>query len=540
MSLPPREGACRRLSLGSVRLAWVRAVAASLLVVLLAAASALAQERSAPMNAATAAAPGRGPDVDRARLSRALVETGLATVFAAIGILAIAAGLRWRAGRASSLLLGAAMLQHAVNRLTGEPIVRLAIGGPPEVWIWIWTITNYFIPPPWGLLIEQVVGRGWKSSIRRIWQLFVVYGVTASLVDLTVGRPGTAAVASQPMVLLGALVILANLSFGPVRLVSELRALRVGYLAFMAFAILDSLSALGILRWRTSVSQFGLFVFVGCLVYTVVSRTSRDQGRLRAIEQELATARRIQTALLPRVAPDIRGATLAFRHVPAAAVAGDLYQFLEVGPRGVGILVADVSGHGVAAALIASMVKVAAAAQQPQAYDPARVLAGIHLALARELPSGQFLTAVYVYVDLERRLVRHASAGHPPALIQRAGDGVIVPAGATGPLLISLAPAEYPVSEWALAPGDRLLLYTDGVTEALGAGEEMFGLGRLTAVMTNGAAGPEALLTSVIDAVRDFAGRPESSFADDCTLVALEVLSSPMECDEIVPIGGIT
>jgi len=417
------------------------------------------------------------------------------------------------------------MLQHAVNRLAGDQVVRLAIGGLPEVWIWIWTITNYFIPPPWGLLVEQVVGPGWKSSIRRTWQMFVVYAVTASLVDLTVGRPGTAAVASQPVVLLGALVALANLSFGPVRLVSELRALRVGYLAFMALAILDSLSALRILPWRIASSQFGLFAFVGCLVYTVASRALRDQRRLQAVDQELATARRIQTALLPRVAPDIRGARLAFRHVPAAAATGDLYQFLVVGPRAAGILVADVSGHGVAAALIASMVKVAASAQQPQADDPARVLAGIHLALARELPSGQFVTAVYVYVDLERRLVRHASAGHPPALIQRAGDGAIVPAGATGPLLISLAPAEYPVSEWALAPGDRLLLYTDGVTEALGAGEEMFGLERLTAVMTGGAVGPEALLTSVIDAVRNFTGRPESSFEDDCTLVALEVLT---------------
>jgi phosphoserine phosphatase RsbU/P len=525
MPLLPRERAGRRLSLGSVRRGLAHAAAVSLLVVGLAAA-APAQEGPAPPNAASAAAPARAPGLDTARLSRAIVETSLATVFAAIGILAVAAGLRWRTGRASALLLGAAMLLHAVNRLAGERLIGLAIGGPPEAWIWIRTITNYLILLPWGLLFEQVVGPGWKSSVRRTGQLWVAYAVTASLVDLALGRPGAAAIAYQPVVLPGALVFLANLSFGPVRLVPELRALRAGSLVFMALVILDSLRELGILPWWRPVSQFGLAVLAGCLVYTVVSRAWRDQGRLRAIEQELATARRIQTALLPRGAPEIRGAVLAFRHVPAAAVAGDLYQFLEVGPRGVGILVADVSGHGVAAALIASMVKVAAAAQQPRADDPARVLAGIHFALARELPCGQFVTAVYVYVDLERGLVRHASAGHPPALIQRAADRTIVPAGATGPLLISLAPAEYPVSEWALDPGDRLLLYTDGVTEAMGAGGKMFGLERLTAVMANGAAGPEALLGSVIGSVRNFAGRPESTFEDDLTLVALEVLTT--------------
>lgn len=317
---------------------------------------------------------------------------------------------------------------------------------------------------------------------------------------------------------------LANV-LGGVRIAPELGVLHTGYLVFLALVVHDGLVFLGFLPWRSVSNPFGLLTFVGCLAYTVVSQTLRGERQLQAIEHEMRTARRIQASLLPSVAPRLEGAAIAFRHVPAAAVAGDLFEFLDAGPRRVGLLVADVCGHGVPAALIASMVKVAAAAQRPHADDPARVLAGIHATLARELPAGQFVTLVYVHVDLDLARLRHASAGHPPALIWRAADRTLASPGCTGPLLIALAPAEYPVTEMPVAQGDRVVLYTDGVVEAMRADGEMYGSERLSALVACSARGPDAMLSAVIDDVAGFVGCPgrNPSFDDDFTLVALEV-----------------
>jgi serine phosphatase RsbU (regulator of sigma subunit) len=453
-----------------------------------------------------------------------LKDSAFATLFASIGLLSFAAGLRWRAGRFPAFLLAAAMLLHSSSVLTRSEPVRAALGTAPVAWSWTRAITDYVIAVPWALLLEHVVGRGWKSSIRRAWQGFAIYAVLAILADVVTGQPGSVRTTQPPVIMTGAFVGFANLAFGGARPTPELGILRAGYLVFMAVVLHDNLAGLGLLPWRTGTpDQFGVLVFVACLVHTVVSGTLRGQRQLQAIELEMATARRIQASLLPSSTPKLDGAAVAFRHVPAAAVAGDLFQFLQAGPRHAGILVADVCGHGVPAALIASMVKVAAAAQRPHADQPARVLAGIHATIAGELPAGQFVTAVYVYLDLEHGMLRHASAGHPPALVRSASMPRVDVAGPTGPLLIALAPPDYPVTEISLGAGDRVVLYTDGVIEAQRGDAEMFGIERFRQLLQECGDDPEAFASSVIEAVARFTGRPTGPFEDDLTLVALQV-----------------
>jgi serine phosphatase RsbU (regulator of sigma subunit) len=481
--------------------------------------------------AQTAALPSAkdAPDttLERQRDREILKESAFATLFASIGLLSLAAGLRWRAGRFPAFLLGAAMLLHCSSVLTRSELVRVALGAAPATWSWTRAVTEYIIAVPWALLVEQVVGPGWKSSIRRTWQGFAIYAVLAVLADVVTGQPGAARTAQLPVILAGAFVGFTNLAFGGARPTPELGILRAGYLVFMAVVLHDYLAGLGFLPWRTGTpDQLGVLVFVGCLVHTVVSGTLRGQRQLQANEHEFATARHIQASLLPSLAPKLDGAAVAFRHVPAAAVAGDLFQFLEAGPRHAGILVADVCGHGVPAALIASMVKVAAAAQRPHADQPARVLAGIHATIAGELPAGQFVTAVYVYLDLERGLLRHASAGHPPALVRSTSTPHAHAVGTTGPLLIALAPPDYPVAEIPLGAGDRVVLYTDGVVEAQRGNAEMFGVERLRQLVQADGDDAEAFASAAVEAVARFTGRPSGPFEDDLTLVVLQVMPS--------------
>ena len=203
----------------------------------------------------------------------------------------------------------------------------------------------------------------------------------------------------------------------------------------------------------------------------------------------------------------VRGLEIAARYLPMSAVAGDFYDFLEIDEKRIGVLIADVTGHGVPAALIASMLKVAFAGQIANAQDPARVLTGLNAALCGKFEE-HFVTAAYVYLDLEQNLLRYSGAGHPPVL-RSYNTGVVEARGikvkgveATrvelrdvevsgvnlrlseeleqNGLMLGLFPeATYTSLEIAVSSGDRFLLYTDGVSEAKNAGQEEFGSARL-------------------------------------------------------------
>src|SRR4029453_1813850 len=130
---------------------------------------------------------------------------------------------------------------------------------------------------------------------------------------------------------------------------------------------------------------FGVTVTIACLGTLAAWRTIGEARRLVAIDRELAIARDIQASILPQVTPRVAGVTVAARYRPMTAVAGDFYDFIEMGDDRLGWLVADVTGHGVPAALIASMVKVALASQQQHADRPSAVLGGINRALCGRL-----------------------------------------------------------------------------------------------------------------------------------------------------------
>jgi len=143
------------------------------------------------------------------------------------------------------------------------------------------------------------------------------------------------------------------------------------------------------------------------------NRFSGNEARLRSLEHELEIARRIQSSILPRALPSIRGLEMAARYVPMASVAGDFYDILAPDERHLCLLVADVSGHGLGAAILASMLKIAFASQQDDLHDPDRVLSGMNRALSGKLENN-FVTAACLSLDIDTGNLRYAAAGHPP------------------------------------------------------------------------------------------------------------------------------
>src|SRR5215470_11936408 len=212
----------------------------------------------------------------------------------------------------------------------------------------------------------------------------------------------------------------------------------------------------------------------------ILLREARAQlaAQLDALNQELEMARQIQLSILPHSVPQLPGLEIAARYSPMTSVAGDFYDFIQIDEKHIGILIADVSGHGLPSALIASMIQVALAGQAPNAAEPAKVLTGLNRALCGKF-SMNFVTAAYVYVDLEKKLMRYAGAGHPPILRWRNSEGKTTQLLENGIVLGMIDEAEYTALDIRLEPGDRHVLYTDGIPEAANADGEQFGFDRI-------------------------------------------------------------
>jgi phosphoserine phosphatase RsbU/P len=247
--------------------------------------------------------------------------------------------------------------------------------------------------------------------------------------------------------------------------------------------------------------------------------------QLLRLQNELETARKVQLSILPEAIPRIEGLDIAARYIPMSAVAGDFYDFLVVDEKHLGIFVADVSGHGAPAALIASMLKIALASQVAHAADPARVLWGLNQALCGQLQH-QYVTAAYLYVDLSKGTLTYAGAGHPPLLLWDRSSGRVREVLENGLFLGKFKMATYSSVECPLAPGDWGLLYTDGIPETTNPAEVEFGAERFRQFLaeehyTNA----DQLADRLLQEVSEWSARPPGEdWSDDITMVAIHVL----------------
>jgi len=247
--------------------------------------------------------------------------------------------------------------------------------------------------------------------------------------------------------------------------------------------------------------------------------------QLLAMQKELETARLIQQSILPQTVPQIDGLDIAARYIPMASVAGDFYDFIAVDNKHVGILVADVSGHGMPAALIASMLKIALAAQSARADDPARVLQGLNQVLCGKFQH-HYVTAAYVFADMEKRTLSYAGAGHPPLLMWGgAASPGVRDVTENGLFLGMFDSATYSSVKVPLAPGDHALLYTDGISETNNPEGVEFGSERFRQFLEaqkNGSA--NQLADGLLEEIARWSARGEAEdLDDDITIVSIHV-----------------
>jgi sigma-B regulation protein RsbU (phosphoserine phosphatase) len=245
--------------------------------------------------------------------------------------------------------------------------------------------------------------------------------------------------------------------------------------------------------------------------------------QLVEINTELEMARQIQLSILPSSTPKITGLDIAARYIPMTSVAGDFYDFIVVDERHVGILIADVSGHGLPAALIASMLQVALTAQARHVSEPGKVLEGLNQALCGKFQHN-FVTAAYVYVDLEKNIMKYGGAGHPPLLLWRKSTGVTSQLLENGLVMGQFEEATYDSLEVPVEGGDRFVLYTDGILETSNPAQEEFGTGRFMQFMETNNRLPAGLFADalLLELARWLEQPPGEGHKDDISLLAID------------------
>lgn len=254
--------------------------------------------------------------------------------------------------------------------------------------------------------------------------------------------------------------------------------------------------------------------------FDTVRATFAAHGELVAIRQELDVARRLQQAILPRRFPDRPEIEIAARAKPAKEVGGDFYDVFWLDDRRLGLVMADVAGKGVPAALVMAETRTLLRGVAPATTGPAQCLGLANNLLAADNDTGMFVTVFLGMLDLETGRLAYANGGHNPALLRRA-DGELTTLGLGDGLALAVV-EDFPFDEGEaqLAPGDTLVLYTDGVTEAFDLQNEAFGDPRLRMVIEASADRNAAdTLAMVFEAVDAFVGDAPPS--DDTTVLTL-------------------
>lgn len=246
-----------------------------------------------------------------------------------------------------------------------------------------------------------------------------------------------------------------------------------------------------------------------------------DEER-RRLESELELSQIVQRALLPQSIPHIKGVELAAFSRPSEIIGGDYFDFFNYRDGAHGLVIADVSGHGVAAGMLMSSLQTALRTMAPDTEVPSEILERINRFYIHNINFTTFITVFLARFDPETRILTYINAGHNPPVVYRKETGEIHWLTRTAPA-IGLAEDFRPGTESVtLEQGDSLLLYTDGLTEALNMDREQFGHERLAALFArNMNLTMPDILQVVRETVNEFSDRVP--LADDATLVALKI-----------------
>jgi phosphoserine phosphatase RsbU/P len=250
--------------------------------------------------------------------------------------------------------------------------------------------------------------------------------------------------------------------------------------------------------------------------------------RNKVMAREMEMASQLQRSLLPEDFPTCDNVAFSALYKPVSPAGGDFYDVIELGPSRIGFAEVDVSGHGVAAAMVGAMFKMAFQSFARTTNSPAELLKVINDQMFGILPDSDFLTVFYGVINLETLELVYTNAGHPRPFLFRPSEGAFQELEIGGPLVGALSGMDYEDGRVQLEIGDRILVFTDGVTETLSdtddnSLDDFYGVDRLKQILVNSSnCAMDEILPGILDDLVNFHG--SKSFEDDITMFLVHVV----------------
>jgi phosphoserine phosphatase RsbU/P len=304
-------------------------------------------------------------------------------------------------------------------------------------------------------------------------------------------------------------------------------AKREGIVSMLSVGMRYKGKAIGVLRVYTATEQtftplrIDLLKAVAAQAAAAIenARLAAETVAAQTLEKQVQMAAEVQQRMIPHTPPTVRGLDLATAYVPSSDLGGDFLDFIPLPYDNVGIAIADVSGKGIPASLTMASVRAALRAQVDNVYYLYEVVRRINVMCFRDAKLGEFVTLFYGVLDAANRRLTYCNAGHPPGLLLR--DGQITELGADN-MVLGVNPDEaYTQKIIDLRVGDLLLLYTDGLADAMNFADETYGIRRIKEAFAKDGATAEVVAQNILWDMRKFAGLTRRT--DDVTMIVARV-----------------
>ncbi len=299
------------------------------------------------------------------------------------------------------------------------------------------------------------------------------------------------------------------------------RIFYVGLILGFACLINDILYSHQIIKTINS-SHFGILIFIATQSIIAFEEYIIQQQRLVTLSHEMNIAKKIQRSILPSKPPHLYGCMVNILYLPVTTIGGDFYHFFEIDNKHAGIFIADVTGHGIPASMIASTINIAFALQYDHAANPDIVLTNINNLLIGKT-GNQPVTALYCYLDMDNRVVRVSRAGHPYPLFFNSKAGTVEKIETQGNVMGIWPSAHFTSTQFTIHNGDKIILYTDGLLEIQNKQNNTYNPEQLKkSIINNKHLKASEFTNTLINEALQWAGSKEN-ITDDITVITIDI-----------------
>lgn len=452
----------------------------------------------------------------------------LGAVVCAAGVAAIALSI-WMRRQKEWLLLswGTFGVLWGAYLLARTPAFESEFAFSETFWAYLVAFLVYLLPIPVAGCLVGLFGKGKRGLFLWLLRIAALFAAGAMIADLVQSSPGSAIPAGRIFGVAFGLSMVAGVVRAGTKITGDVRVFVAGFVVGGLSLVLESVAAGRFLPLDADETGIGVLVILLAVGYTSLRRFFLNLRDRVVGDSEMESVRQIQITLVPQELPQNQTLRVATRYVPANLIGGNFIDSAPSGDGTVSILLGDVAARGVGAAALASILRVAFASQVNREPDPARILTGMNRILG-ERTENRTASASCLVLQPGRRAMTYSNAGHPPLLVWRKGADKFVEIGGNGVALGPVQDAKFANEHLPFDAGDRVILYTKGVTEALDPRGRMFGEKRFRYLLRADAKlGTEESAEAITQHLLTWTGASNHGILnDDMTLVIIDVLGN--------------